>query len=517
MRRALGVCGVVILGWMVILKAATYTVIAGGGGTYTTIQACVNAAVAGDTCEVYAGTYVENVTSVRAGTNDATRITIRNHTGDTPAVTSFALTHNYITISGFTVNTGTGGQPGIQATSTVGTIVENTTITAERDACISLGTSGATVSTDAILRNNTITRCGFITFDASIYAFGSGTLIEGNDISHGGNDPIQANGTGSVIRNNTIHNFDQAETGTTAHIDMIHNGSLGMQGFLIEGNVWRDCDDPTGNCHAFILQGTHGSSDALDNVIARFNHFQRMDNTGGAYVGGGSYSPYYTVIYNNTHTDTAGSSDSGIDTGASAISPRVKNNIFYNIASNSSYFAYHQPIYNEGSSDFQSNGNLPFHSGYFGAWTQAIASEATYPTLRNLDPLFVSAIADVHLQAASPARNAGVALTTVAVADTSAGTSLVLTDASYFAPPWGPSYAPTQGDVIRIGASTTAQVCSINYATNTVTLCSGVSRNDGDNVYLYKKSDGVQVLFSANPDLGAYPYGTPTFYRLRFR
>ncbi len=47
--------------------ATNYTVKAGGGGNYTTIQSCASAMSAGDTCTVYAGTYDENVT-VPAGT-----------------------------------------------------------------------------------------------------------------------------------------------------------------------------------------------------------------------------------------------------------------------------------------------------------------------------------------------------------------------------------------------------------------------------------------------------------------
>ena len=43
------------------------TVKSGGGGNYTTIQACATAMSPGDTCTVYAGTYNENVT-VPAGT-----------------------------------------------------------------------------------------------------------------------------------------------------------------------------------------------------------------------------------------------------------------------------------------------------------------------------------------------------------------------------------------------------------------------------------------------------------------
>ena len=47
--------------------AVNKTVKAGGGGDYTTIQACATAISAGDSCTVYAGTYAESP-SIPAGT-----------------------------------------------------------------------------------------------------------------------------------------------------------------------------------------------------------------------------------------------------------------------------------------------------------------------------------------------------------------------------------------------------------------------------------------------------------------
>src|SRR6266849_6431700 len=56
-----------ILALAVSAGAVNYTVKSGGGGNYSTIQACATAMSAGDTCTVYAGTYNEHVT-VTAGT-----------------------------------------------------------------------------------------------------------------------------------------------------------------------------------------------------------------------------------------------------------------------------------------------------------------------------------------------------------------------------------------------------------------------------------------------------------------
>ena len=49
-------------------QSCDYTVKAGGGGEYTTIQTCANATVAGDTCTVYAGTYNEDGHAIALGT-----------------------------------------------------------------------------------------------------------------------------------------------------------------------------------------------------------------------------------------------------------------------------------------------------------------------------------------------------------------------------------------------------------------------------------------------------------------
>src|SRR2546425_10753686 len=82
------------------LLAATYSVKAGGGGNFTTIQACANAAVAGDTCTVFAGTYAERPTLPASGTA-GNPITFNVNSGDAVVVQGFVITSkSYITIGG---------------------------------------------------------------------------------------------------------------------------------------------------------------------------------------------------------------------------------------------------------------------------------------------------------------------------------------------------------------------------------------------------------------------------------
>src|ERR1035441_9908950 len=72
------------------VEASTYTVKAGGGGSYTTISACAAVAKAGDTCTVYAGTYSETVTPANSG-SAGSPITYAVNPGDCVTVNGFAL------------------------------------------------------------------------------------------------------------------------------------------------------------------------------------------------------------------------------------------------------------------------------------------------------------------------------------------------------------------------------------------------------------------------------------------
>jgi hypothetical protein len=121
------------------------------------------------------------------------------------------------------------------------------------------------------------------------------------------------------------------------------------------------------------------------------------------------------------------------------------------------------------------------------------------------NPGFVNYSANnFSLSAGSPAIGAGTYLTAAASGDVGSGTSLLVNDAGFFQDGYG---IPTvQADWIRVGPTVTAQIVSVNYDTNTLTLANSISRSPGDPVYLYKDSSGRQVLFGRPPDIGAYPY-----------
>jgi hypothetical protein len=127
-----------------------------------------------------------------------------------------------------------------------------------------------------------------------------------------------------------------------------------------------------------------------------------------------------------------------------------------------------------------------------------ILSEAA--AVLGMDPSFVGPT-DFHLAAGSPAIDAGGFLTNVAAADTGSGTTLVLADAGFFQDGW----AGTEPDSIAVGAATNVvRIESIDYATDTVTLASAITRTAGDAVSLARTSDGTEVLHGAAPDIGAY-------------
>jgi hypothetical protein len=124
--------------------------------------------------------------------------------------------------------------------------------------------------------------------------------------------------------------------------------------------------------------------------------------------------------------------------------------------------------------------------------------------LTTSDPLANYSGGNFNLSASSQALNAGTHLTTVAAGDSGSGTSLVVTDAGFFQDGLGLNAAGVQADCISV-TTVSNHVCvtAVNYSTNTLSMASGFSRSAGDPIWLYSKSDGVQVLVGSAPNIGA--------------
>lgn len=513
-----------------------YTVKAGGGGNYTTIQACATAMSAGDTCTVYAGTYNENVT-VPAGTAGNYK-TITVNGSDVVSVYSFTLNSHTKLIGNCPMPT-PGNAP---AAGSCGFTITNPS-SPRSGACV--GWTGSI--TDFYIVNNVMTECGasgymvgssytitssygYILGNTLSYAcvnssninqsecnsimpFGDHFLIEKNDLSHY-TLSIDFGTNYSIYRDNIFHDQYETEASGNHHTDAFFSEpgsgvSYTVEYNVFEGNLQYNAVGP--NAKTDLFQNDSGATcpDCF-NVIFRYNTISR--------IGSGAASNYYwpnIMAYNNTVVDALSDGTAANGTADYAqYSPNgaYLNQLYYfSFASGTNFNVY------------QCGSGCNFgHSLYWctGSCTSVWGNQAAVPFIndpgnKNANPLFVSYLGEGNpannysLQSGSPAITAGTYLTTVASGDSGSGTSLVVNDASYFQDGYGLSnaYSTVNGDCIAVeAASNHVCVTGVNYATNTLTLASSISRSAGQGVYLYSKSDGVKVLTGSAPDMGAYPF-----------
>ena len=519
--------------------AANYAVNSNGSGNYTTIQSCASAMSPGDTCTVFAGTYNESV-SVPAGTAGNYK-TVTVNGSDVVTVLSFTLASHTKLI---------GNCPSApSAIGTCGFSIQPSSPSTK--GVVSIGSS-----TDVFVRNNTGYECGTLSMSSSasyiyiqgntlaqmcrrpgtggtcagggttaqgtacdaISQHGSHVLVEGNDLSHY-RLGINYQGSYGLFRNNTLH--DQIESESGQHTDAFFSEPVTepSQYHVIEGNTQNNACGP--NAKGNLSQGDACSGNC-SNLIVRYNTAAHIDS--GGFItddnAGSSTNPgFYNVkTYNNTLVDFLrdGSLPGIVDYyNSNSNNPTDVNNLFYwpgTIGGSGADPVYvggvTKPVWGHNlgfcAASSSSNCNLLGHSE-----SGSFAGDAAGNIYG--DPLFENySNNDFRLQAGSAAINGGTFLTTVASGDSGSGTSLIVNDAALFQDGYGLQnpYSTVQGDCISVG-TVGDHVCitSINYSTNTLTLASSISRSAGEGVYLYSKSDGVQVLTGTAPDIGAYPYG----------
>src|SRR3989344_2243040 len=368
-------------------KAATLEV--GAGRTYSTIQAALNLAVAGDTVLIYAGTYAEfctlgtdcPVTSLGADAGGTTNIMLVNDgtpsayitiksAGDGAVIIDgqsartynlYALGRDYYSIEGIqfkdAVNTslkyvGTGASPyiynGVKITGntfTGGAVING----------INIDNSGAMTNNPVEIKNNTLT-----------YSLCTDTAIEVDDAYN------------ALIQNNTVSGCDQ---GIYSHPN--------SEGTIIERNtVTASATDLTG---IFIRDAA--------NVIVRYNLIKGAFPNYGIYFQDSAPTVAGVQIYNNT-VDCDSSGSTGIYSAQTWAT--VYNNIMYQCF-----------VGIRGIDDILLPAGQPGYNIFYGGTYQyydQISVVNIWPIgTGNLtsDPLFVSAGTDYRLQSSSPAIDAG--------------------------------------------------------------------------------------------------------------
>ena len=512
-----------------------------------------------DTVVVYAGTYNESP-SITAGGGSGLYNTVTVHASDIVSVLGFTLASHTQLV---------GNCPTLQGTvttATCGFFISNTS--SPTTACISM----ANGTTDVYIRLNIMYACGGIGQgypDSNTYIY-----IQGNTGSYPGSTtgtvPTTCAGSGSPVRNN-IDLYGQhilVENNDFSHFTISLSWNVGYSN--TRNNRFHEMYEinNAGNCHGDTWFSEPGVSvNDLYNVYEgnlEYNGFgvdikgqlSQGETCGGtcsvliqrfntvARIGGGVVSNDTSwdavKVYNNTWTAPNADSnfscgntttDNSIpNTGQATPRSAYLNNAYYYTNSNAHtgcVNAYQCSTSSGSSCDWGYNlafctvsggcGTVYGHSYQTGSFTSETGQQIANPNFVNYagDGNLLN---DYHLQAGSPAIAAGRYLTTVAAGDSGSGTSLVVTDASYFQDGYGltNAYSTVSPDCISV-TTVGNHICitAVNYSTNTLTLASGFSRSNGDHVWLYSKSDGVQVLIGSAPDLGAYhaspTASTPTF------
>lgn len=474
---------------------------------WKTITKANQTLVAGDTVYIKAGAYTSYVAPINSGSS-SNRITYRNYGNDTVTIsgTDYAVYINgrdYITVQGINATNCAHFIYLINGASH--NIIAYCNFDQQNppgwDASVIYGSS----------QYNWIHHCRFSkggectaggSDNGSVLDIGAESsysdqtwynLIENCTLFHGGHHILGLHTGYNTIRNNYFHN--EAWSRSRGNRTLVMNGRDAVTGHsIVEGNRFgyaaRPCDDYT--------VGNVAISTPYN--IFRYNQLYHHNAYGlGTYSYSGYSNGAYNRIYNNTifnsgyniYPSYAGGSEDSVMTfmHPSNTDNIVKNNLYYEYYNVHTGYTSNQSFADNWQGDTQ--GNPLFVNASISP-----PVDKTDSTLPNLD-----------LQPGSPVIDQGGALTTVAVADTGSGTSLILSDARYFQ---DGTYAPpgtVQADWIAVGTvGNIVQISSINYSTNTITLANSIIRMENDSVWLYKKSDGVRVLYGSAPDAGAYEF-----------
>jgi parallel beta-helix repeat protein len=202
------------------------------GCQYAKIQEAITAASEGDTIQVKAGTYQENLTIIK-------RLTLQGEGKDKVTIqgTVTILSAKLVTLSGFTVK---GGQ-GVQ-------IEDSTTIVLSDNAFVESTAEGLLARSSSItVRGNLISRNKS---HGLLLVLGSRALITGNTITSNGGDGVTIRASQADLSDNIVR--DNGGCGVRADADSTVTGSVtsantrgNQAGNLCEKAVKLDTEPPT--------------------------------------------------------------------------------------------------------------------------------------------------------------------------------------------------------------------------------------------------------------------------------
>lgn len=491
-------------------------------------------ATAGDTVYLMSGTYTSAVSPCKTGTT-TDHIWIMAYPGQTPIIdtTEYAgialNSHAWINVNGIkVVGAGTngihvcGGANHIKI-SNCETDGEGDTITTGlriNSYRYTVGTYTAPV-THIWVVDSTFGNHGVVTpvtcqdDGGSAYVGSTSTddtssniTIEGCRFYNGGHHTIETYTTKSVYRNNVFQNPGWMDAGdchtcvtsprtgkySNRAVQLYASNAADRTNVLFEGNrLGPSAPSSDGGWEGNIAITSAGN-------IVRYTKSFYSEASGLFFKVASTTTGWANRVYNNTFyangqdanalTCTGLDGKYGVWAQSTAVTANtICNNILWYNASGSSKFG------------------TAFHAGntVFSNWDD-----------RNADPVFLNVdVSDytsrvyptLALSTNSGAKNAGSYLT-LANGSGAASTTLVVDDAWFFQDgTWGASMSGLKADWVAVGTvGNVAQISSIDYSTHTITLASALTWADNAPVWLYKKSDGVRVLYGSAPDIGADEY-----------
>lgn len=327
-----------------------------------------------------------------------------------------------------------------------------------------------------------------------IHISGHHNLIEGNDISRTGHNPITSRGFRdgvkahhNIYQNNRTH--DAGSSGLDSNWDCHHE-------------VWR-------NNVSYRNTGAGMQTDS--NNIAIYGNVFHTNGSGLAIYTTGGRSVFANRFFNNTlyennslylHQDQQHPCDHECqlaEWGGTCADNRLENNIVFN--SSKPWSLHFDGLLRDNlvrRNDLIGPDGARVRVTQLGGnplswWEENRPSQFSRNT--QLDPLFLNATQfDLRLRPDSPCRDAGVFLTRT----TSAGSGLTIPveDARYFCDGFG----ITDGDVVQLeGDTKRMRVVEVDYERNTLTLSEGHEWTEGQ---------GVSMPYEGRaPDIGALEWG----------